>query len=488
MTTRNDADRVDTAEEPRFPAVPNAYVPSGRTSLIAVASMVAVGAISALLGGVVMFLGDQVLSAIGSFASSLGQLPGVIVFVLSLAAYAIVAFFVGTWIGGAVARSGFWGKNRNASLAAAIGFLAGAGAILVMYGARVQELGPEAFDSGIDWLKIGIYAAGVLFGSAVLARERVLDRPFCEGCGVYMIASEALSIPITREAALVQVLREGRISDLMEFGTEPDTGRSRCVVKLSHCPVCRAHGVLSCTEELVTVTVDDNGKESSRHQSRQVFSETVGGDAVQVLLGLGESGKLERDRSDLAVSSRSATPHQEETTSEALACATCNARSAEVTTLVPMACPAGMGHSGATDLLRDHGFIRERSVLVPRCSACAKAERRRAIGGQVAAYTGLVAGALAMLAVGGASESGLVAVVAGIAVFGAVVLIVMRLATRGAPSDVNVRSPVEHPAVQAALLAGWKRSGGILPKGGPSPDVLTPLDFSRLDRPRQEAR
>jgi hypothetical protein len=217
----------------RFPEVPSAYQPSGKLPL----------------GGLVALVGGGVLATVAA------SLTGVLVAVISLGLFALMAFVIavvaacgfvacillvwglGTavvggaatfgglgWVAGAVtAALGKLGKNRNATAAVVVSFLAtfaawAAVASLMPFVATLVPPSTEDFSVGglvhlfgdYGWVHAGVLLLGLAFAllmAWVGANDSVVAQKFCEPCDAYM----------TRKHLLGQSFEGGeRILDALE--------------------------------------------------------------------------------------------------------------------------------------------------------------------------------------------------------------------------------------------------------------------------------
>lgn len=468
-----------------YPMVKNAYQPSGKITVRAVLFMVAAGAVGGVLVGGLVILADQVISAIGRFAVSMGEWPGLIIMALGFVAYVVVGILLGSLLGRLMSRGGRLGKNRNAAFATMLAFLAGMMALVLFYILRSQELGEAAFDTVVDWLKFGLYSIGILTASGVVARERVLNDKFCEECSRYMEKAPEITIDINQEASVMDALATRRFATLPPLDTGPHED-SRCSVSLDYCSGCRAVGFLSMTTHLVARRVDDDGNEKVLRQIQQGFSREVDGEEIAALQAVGTGPETPPTKAGLEPIPNGPPERVADRSfmASAPSCWTCDVRPADTTTAVALACPSGLGHAGQIDTLRAAGYVRGQSVLVPRCRACLGAARQIGIAGQVAAWVGIPVGIGVASLVYAALESTWPSMLVGLAAFLGFAFLLMRHVRRTGPKDANTRPVLEHPAILVAHEAGW--TGGSMPliaKFGPRPSNTVDVELLTTNAP-----
>jgi hypothetical protein len=252
-----------------FPEVPSAYRPSGRTTPLGIALLVAATPVLGVAAGLAVLLWDQLVSAFVNAGLAIGELAGYMAIIGGVAFWVVGAVAIGYSLGLALDRVGRWGKNRNSRVQAGVACVTALVAAAMLYQGRVNALEGEAFDSWIDWAKWAIYSLIVLTVAVVIAAGRVSERPFCEACGVHMKRVPFDEYPIDREAEIVSALSAGDVWNLPVGQTLDDTA-SRCILTLDYCPRCQARGYLTCTTELRQTTQDGDGKPSRKRRSRRV--------------------------------------------------------------------------------------------------------------------------------------------------------------------------------------------------------------------------
>lgn len=478
-----DSDSAASISRPH--AVPDAYVPSGRTTVLAVVLMAAVAAVSGPIAGAVVMLADQLISAIGEIAAASGEFPFLVVFVLALVAYAFGGAFVGSVQGKLIGKAGKVGRNRNPNLATLFGVVAAGAALAAFHGMRRGELGAEAFDSAIDWIKFALYGVGAVLGAAVASREPAERDPFCEACGTFLDVQTMATVPATLESQVIRYLQDGPPARILSLPTEPDPERDQTQVTLHFCPVCRNTGVLSAQTNIYRSEKGEDGTESVRADSRQVFSELISREVIGTLIdGRHDVAPVAsaRFKTGPDASSEMADAGGQPAVVPSIVpdCFTCGARPAATTSIVRFSRTPDFEMSSAADFLKDRGYLRTEGILVPRCRECMDGEKRIAVAGQVAAWTGIPAGFA--VGIGAASVmGGVVGAVLGAFTFVAVVAAIMMWARRSGPADINSRAPADHAAAQLALRAGAKPGGWIIPKEGLKPDVLREADFREYE-------
>lgn len=497
MTTDTPATEQALALEFQFPPAKDAYKPSGKTTPVAVVLMVAVASIGAAALAAVMVLADQIISAIGAFAFALGEFPGLVLIAVSFVAYVAVGFTLGRYLGRGMSWGGRVGKNRSPLVGTVIAVVASAGAMYLFYRFRSNAVGAEAFDSAIDWVKFALYGVGAIAGTALIGHDRPYDDKFCEACQTYMDKAACAVVSVDREADLMEAVTAGQFDQLGAL-TGPTGPTSRCRVHLAYCPSCQEVGVVDVFTHLVRRTVDDDGNEKVSQASQHTFSGVVDGPAIAHLRTLADRGvtvpavetrpsNLDTDlveaMPDLPDAVRvPTTPVTRPAPMATVICWTCDSRPADTSTMVGMVCPPGQGHAGDIDRLRSAGYLRDKSIVVPRCRACLGSERRIAVSGQVSAWVGIPLGIGVAIPIGFLAGTAWPAVVVGFVVFVVFAFLVMRRASRAVPKDANTREVLEHPAVLAAKQAGW--TGGstpLIPKFGPPPTGLAELQTATAD-------
>jgi len=266
----------------KFPEVPSAYRPSGRTAPLGIALLVAGIPVLGVLSGLAALLWDQLVSAGVNAGLAANQLVAYVAIIGGICLWVAGAVLIGLGLGMAVDRVGQWGKNRNSRLQAGITVATAVVAAAMFYQGRVNALDDAAFNSWIDRAKWAVYSLVILAVSVMIASVSVAERPFCETCSVHMKRVPFDEYPIEREAEIVSAFSAGDVWKL-PVGQAVDDNASRCILTLDYCPWCQAQGYLTCTTELRESTKDGGGKATRRKKSRRVAAALANPEQIHVL-------------------------------------------------------------------------------------------------------------------------------------------------------------------------------------------------------------
>jgi YD repeat-containing protein len=253
-----------------FPAVENAYKPSGKGSPKAILLMLAMGLPVAAVGGVLLYPVHAIIATLAS------KMPVCLIVLAALVLYFIVAGVLGYLIGLSVGKGGLIGKNRNLRAAWAIGLLCG----LVGYGAYVavyfSVLGPKGFNSAIDAIKLIGYFLAIVLVAGATSGGTVEENPFCERCEEYMRKISLGKYPIRLERVWIGLLNSRKFDGIGDLAS--DSGRDSkdfTEVTVWHCDSCKEAGFINAETTQVRYEYDKQGNKTTKSETRRIFSSPI---------------------------------------------------------------------------------------------------------------------------------------------------------------------------------------------------------------------
>jgi hypothetical protein len=258
-----------------LPAVPSAYRPSGALPLRAVVVLTfgaAVGAAVGLLAGAAAaFLG--VWAATSGFGRRWGRRVRFLLPLLGVALCCLIVPLTGFGAGLTTTFFNRWGKNRSPGGAALFALLSAAPAMVlawVLFGAHGQPRLEKHFGyppGGLDWVVLGVAAAGALVAAVLAAGTAawwVSEEKFCEDCQEHMSHSELPALDLGPTRALARALEEKDLPaalSLLQFST-PGVGAP----ELYACPQC-GKGYAEVRVKYKATWPGDEGKKEEKAES-----------------------------------------------------------------------------------------------------------------------------------------------------------------------------------------------------------------------------
>ncbi|MBN1121592.1 MAG: hypothetical protein JXJ17_10970 [Anaerolineae bacterium] len=270
-----------------FPAVEDAYEPSGKTTVRAVLLMLLFGFLAGLVGGPLAYLVIAIAATIGAWIASSGIcIAGLAALVIAIGAWLIAPAVLGGVISLLVGKAAEIGKSRNPTdrtVIALISGLVGFGSFLAVY---YFALGPDSYDSFFDLLKLGwVLIAAVVVAAAGGAAE---VKPFCEECEEWMKRHVLARRPIRQEKDLLDVLNAGDFEKLKTFPADP-VAKSHCSIDVWHCGCENAQNYVNMHtfQHRYKYATDRNTRQVTQEdvvQARRVFSKAFPHAQVKSLL------------------------------------------------------------------------------------------------------------------------------------------------------------------------------------------------------------
>jgi hypothetical protein len=255
-----------------LPAVPSAYRPSGTLPLRAVIVLTfgaAVGvAVGLLAGAAAAFLG--VWGATTKVGRGWGRRPRYLLPLMGLALCCLIVPFAGFGAGLTTMLFNRWGKNRSPGGAALFALLSAVPAMVlawVLFAAHGQPRLEKRFGyppGGLDWVVLGVAAAGALVAAVLAAGTAawwVSEEKFCEDCQEYMTRTELPPLDLGPTRALARALEEKDLPaalSLLQFST-PGVGAP----ELYACPQC-GKGYVEVRVKYQATWPGDEGKKEEK--------------------------------------------------------------------------------------------------------------------------------------------------------------------------------------------------------------------------------
>lgn len=281
----SDAQSQSNGTRFEHPQVEDAYQPSGKVTVLGLLFMGVLGLFgAAMVGGLVMG-GDQLGSGIMSVAA--GGADGAYGSVLVLLAALVLYFFVGVgagWVEGMIIGKGAqWGRFRNRKWAAVFGLLGGVVVMWAYVSMRRDEVGIEAFDSTVDYIKVSALLIAVIPVAMVKAHQAVGHKPFCEPCRRYMKRALAAAFPINQEGQVLELLREADFDSVMDLADPKYRDQESTELWAWYCDKCDGSGYL---DAWTTHTwPDPSNSNKTKEDSRLVHSSKLEPNQVKMLVG-----------------------------------------------------------------------------------------------------------------------------------------------------------------------------------------------------------
>jgi hypothetical protein len=264
-----------------FPAVHNAYRPSGVNSLAATLLMLIFGSATGIVGGIAVFYVHQLIGSwfFQDIPAKISLFKLLVVFMgLFLVNIGLVTL-IGFAISQAIDRAALLGKGRNEQVAKTFSIicaLVGYAAYFTPYFARY---GAAGFNSLPDLLRMIVYLAAITVPAYRLSGRVIQTTPFCEACSLYMTKNTYPKVPIAYERQLLDALRARDFMRTVGF-TDARCKADKNYSQLTfwHCDSCRKHGFFNAETKQVRYKYevkDRKGQRTEQTQSRLIYSSAV---------------------------------------------------------------------------------------------------------------------------------------------------------------------------------------------------------------------
>jgi hypothetical protein len=264
-----------------FPAVNNAYRPSGTNSLAAILLMLIFGSAAGIVGGIAVFYAHQLIGSwfFQDVPAKISLFKLLVVFIgLLLINIGLVAL-IGFMISQAIDRAALLGKGRNEQTAKTLGIICASAGYAAYFTPYLAKYGVAGFDSLPDLLRLIVYLAAVTIPAYRLSGRVIQANPFCEACNRYMTKHAYSKVPIAHERQLLDALRGRDFTRAVGFtdvGRKADKNYS--LITFWHCDSCCKQGFINAETKQVRYNYEVKDRKEQRTeqtQSRLIYSSTL---------------------------------------------------------------------------------------------------------------------------------------------------------------------------------------------------------------------
>lgn len=262
-----------------FPAVENAYNPSGKGSTKANIWMLVLGLPTGVIVGGLLY---YVHRAIVDFSNNIvGATCFGLLFVWIIPA--VLSGFLGYLVAYAVSQGATIGKGRNLNAVAICGVISGlVGSVAYAIVRSINE-GPEAFDSSIDIIRVIVYTLPILIVAWAGATETMKRKPFCEACNKYMKTITLGRIPIRSEGGLMEIFKSRTFKDLAALASSNEKDeKNYSTIIVWYCDNCKEQGFINATT-LQTRFEYTKDSTKTKSETRLIFSSPLESAEIETL-------------------------------------------------------------------------------------------------------------------------------------------------------------------------------------------------------------
>jgi hypothetical protein len=269
-----------------YPEAARAYHPSGIITPGAVLAMLVIGLVVAIVCGAMGYPINYVIAAIVGAATKAKNLLRLLAVPIAFVLYVVSACVLGVIIALVIRKVALKNKVRNIMAPRVVGIICGLAGITAYVVAYLQIMGTAAFNSTIDFFKLGIYSLGIVLIPVFIAEEAIANTPFCETDLCYMKDKSLAKYAIRNERAIYELLTAHDYTGLAAVPVDNQAVGNQVEIEAWLCPNCRDTGFLQAITTQKRFETDTNGKTTTKWHTRRIFSAQLSKEDIEALKDL----------------------------------------------------------------------------------------------------------------------------------------------------------------------------------------------------------